>query len=472
MLFKLAFKNILSRKSSVVIVIFMSFAATLLIVSNAIFDSTEKGVQSSFTTSFTGDIVIRPVSDAPLSLFGDETPITGNLTEIGKVIPYESILDTIQSKNEILSHVPQVTGFAVMEYGHSRKSVSLFGVPGKQYLSLMTGMKIMEGRVYESGAEGVMVLDKLASEFGLKVGDVVQFTIADGISFRIRAVPVTAIYSYESPNAIFERFVLVNSETVRDIMEIADTYSLSDEDIDSNKRNLLDNELNFDELFSSAGDVGAIFEDSEIIEVETSEQENLSSTSWNFIICRTQAGENTKALIKELNREFKDKQWPVEAVNWRHGAGSTALYLYWMRAIFNIGILIVMTAGFIVVNNTLVVNVLDRTREIGTMRALGASSIFVSLQCMVETLTLAFISGIIGCVLGGLVSHFLTGMGIIFSNEFLIQLFGEKALVVAVSSGNVVWIMFLMICLGVLGWIYPVLTALKVHPVEAIQGVK
>jgi len=140
--------------------------------------------------------------------------------------------------------------------------------------------------------------------------------------------------------------------------------------------------------------------------------------------------------------------------------------------IFNIGILVVMAAGFIVVNNTLVVNVLDRTREIGTLRAIGATPVFVSLQCMIETVSMALVSGIIGCLLGGLVALVLTGVEITFTNTFLIQLFGEGSLVVAVSFGNIMKIMFLMLFLGILGWVYPVMTALKVHPIEAIQGVK
>ena len=65
MIFKLALKNILARKSSVVIVLFMTLVATLLIVANAVFDSTEKGVESSFVQSFTGDFIIRHISDVP-----------------------------------------------------------------------------------------------------------------------------------------------------------------------------------------------------------------------------------------------------------------------------------------------------------------------------------------------------------------------------------------------------------------------
>ncbi len=475
MLFKLAFKNILSRRSSAVIILFMSFAAVLLVVSNALFDSTEKGIQNSFTESFTGDFIIRPVSKAPLSLFGDETPITGELTEIETLVPYESILEFLSSNPLVSDFVPQVSGVAMLENGTARKNMSLFGVQGDIYLDMMKGANLIEGRAYTFDEKGMLVSDKVATELGITVGKTIQFTIADGTSFRIRAVPVTGIISYESPNSIFERFVLVNPDTVRDIMDIADSYAYDDTSFDETTINLLDESLNFDDLFSSAGDVDAIFEDSSLMDTSVSIEEEIVpavNTAWNYLVCKVQDGADTKQIIKKLNKEFKAREWLVEAVNWRHAAGSTALYLYWMRMIFNIGILIIMAAGFIVVNNTLVVSVLDRTREIGTMRALGASSLFVSLQCMIETVSMALVAGLIGCFIGSLVALGLTSMEIIFTNSFLIQLFGEGALVVGVSWGNVVEILFLMLCLGILGWVYPVITALKVQPIEAIQGVR
>ena len=59
------------------IVIFIAFSVSLLVLSNAVFDSTERGVEKVFRSGFTGDFMIRPVSDRPCSLLGDETPIVG-----------------------------------------------------------------------------------------------------------------------------------------------------------------------------------------------------------------------------------------------------------------------------------------------------------------------------------------------------------------------------------------------------------
>lgn len=475
MIFKLALKNILARKSSVVIVLFMTLVATLLIVANAVFDSTEKGVESSFVQSFTGDFIIRPISDVPLSLFGDETPVTGELTEIERLSPYEDILQVLSENPAIKKFTPQITGISLLEFGDYREPMSIFGVNADAYLDIMSGVTVEEGKPYKMGDKGIMISRQQQELLGAAVGDTIQFTIVDGVSFRIRAVPVTGIYSYQNYNTIFDRFVLINPETVRDIMDITDTVS-SGIEIDESKTNLLDGDLNFDDLFFTSDEEGAVFEDSQDSLLETEEVivENpvSDSTTWHFLICDVKDSEDVASVMRSLNRTFKKNGWPVEAVNWRHAAGSTALYLYWMRIIFNIGILIIVAAGFIMVNNTLVVSVLNRSREIGTMRALGATRSFVALNCMIENLILAFISGFCGCLLGVVVTRAITKAEITFTNDFLIQLFGGEALVTAVTASNMLWIMFLMFCLGILGWIYPVITTLKVQPIEAIQGTK
>lgn len=70
---KFAFRNIVSRKSSLVIILFVAFSIALLVMANAIFDGTRTGIEKTFSGNFTGDIVIRPKAGFPMSLFGDET---------------------------------------------------------------------------------------------------------------------------------------------------------------------------------------------------------------------------------------------------------------------------------------------------------------------------------------------------------------------------------------------------------------
>lgn len=476
MIFYLALKNIISRKSSIVIILFISFAVMLLVMTNAVFDSTEHGVEQMFENSCTGDLVIFPDSTSPLSLFGDETPVTGALTEIPHVVPYDEIVKVLSNSKEIESFIPQVSGQAYMEKD-GRIGVCLFGVEGEQYIKMMNAITITKGQPFIADTKGVMISETLAQKINANVGDTVQFVVADGPTFRIRAAPVAALYTYEISNNVIDRIVLIDPATLRSLMEISNT--VSNESIDKEKTNLLDNDFDIDSMFNDAGNVDAVVNEDQSKTQTLSSDKNIKettivqkSTSWNSIVCKSKNKKFTKRTIIQLNHQFKKNGWPVHAVNWRTAAGSTALYLYLMRLVLNIGIIIILVAGFIVVNNTLVINVLDRTREIGTLRAIGASRLFISLQCMIETFILAIMAGIIGSIFGCIAARIITHAQIVFKNAFLIQLFGGNALITEVTANNLGSVSLLVLVIGIVGWIYPVQAALKVNPVEAMQGAK
>lgn len=476
MLIKLALKNICSRKSSLVIILFISFAITLLSVSNALFDTSEKGVQETFKKSFTGDFIIRPLTDVPLSLFGDETPFTGELTKIKTIVPFEKTVEYLSDNNEIEDIVFQVSGTAAAENSEVRIPAFLFGVMGKDYCNLMKGINILEGVPFENDQRGAMISSQKAHELGLKPGQIIQFSVADGINFRIRAVPVTAIYDYNVYNNLLDKIVLVDPFTVRSLMDISSTVSSKDIVLSDYEDTLINSDIN-DELFNF-DDTDAVLTDFDVnssaIEKVDSVQpeEKTDSTSWNFIIVKAGDGTNSANLIKHLNKDFKKFGWQIEAVNWRHAAGKTALYLYWMRLIFNIGIIIVLIVGFIVINNTLVINILDRSREIGTMKAIGASSLFISLECMCETFLLTFTAEIFSILFTILFIQLINMSNIVFTNSYLIQLFGNSTLAISYSGKTLLDSLYIALALGIIAWLYPVKIALKMNPVQAMQGGK
>ena len=479
MLLKFALKNVFSRKSSFVIIFFVTFAIMLFCVSNAVFDSTENGVRTTYISSFTGDILLRPKSSTQLSLFGDETPVTGELTEINRLVPYSDIVNFLKSQNYVENCTPQVSTMSALDFKKKKTPLYIFGVDGSEYVDIMSSIKILEGEPFTLGQKGAMICDRIAENLGISLGDTIQFVVPDGPNYKIRSAPVTAIYTYEIYNDIFERFVLLDADTVRTLANIDSGNTVKEEDIAEENKYLLGDDLDIDSLFDSFDDVDAIWDEnvenpfenkSDEAVVESSQTEYVPSNSWNFLIIRLKSGTNTGKTIRKLNRYFKKKNWPVQAADWRHAAGSVSLYLYWMRIIFNIGISIVLIAGLIIVNNTLVVNVLDRTQEIGTLRAIGTSKIFISLECMIETFIMTLISGAAGVILSKIICYFITKAHIVLGNSFLIQLFGGDALNIFVSIDNIFKMFLLVVFLAVAGWIYPVINALKITPVQAMQG--
>ncbi|WP_257225372.1 ABC transporter permease [Treponema parvum] len=492
MLFELAVKNIVSRKSSFVIILFIAMSVALLVLINSVFDRTEHGVEEVFINSFTGDLIIRPKSKIPLSLFGDETPVTGTLTKLENLVPYDGVCGVLSSNPHVKSFIPQVSGLAVAENKENRLLVHLFGVDGAEFAKHMPSLRVVEGSPYVSGSKGAMLLKTTAASLGVSVGDMIQFSVVDGLSARIRAVPVSAIYDYTVLNTTLERYMLLDPPTLRSLTDMGETAS--DIEIDDSASEILKNAAEIDSLFDGANDVDAVIrEDIEAppedsisgggVEGSLSDNAALSaktefegtgikSGSWNFIIVRLDSGKNAGKVIRAVNKIFHKNDWPVEAVGWRHAAGNSAMYLYWMRIIFNIGVLIILSSGFIVVNNTLVINVLDRIREIGTMRAVGASGKYVSLLFMLETFMITFVAGILGCLIGSLASFLLTRAHIAFSNSFLIQLFGGNTLAAKITFSNLRNSLGMSLILGVIGWIYPVRAALSISPVQAIQGAR
>ncbi len=481
MLLKLALKNVVSRKSSLVIILFITFAVCLFCVANAVFDSTEQGVQTNYVASFTGDFIIRPKSKFQQSLFGDETPVTGELTMLDTVVPFEIITQALEKMPEVAGTTGQISGAAMVERsdGANRSPSYVFGVEGEPYVSLMKSIHIINGKPYEHGERGVMLCKQMADKLGVDVGSTVQFIVSDGPNYKIRAANVTAVYEYEIYNEIFGRFVIADPITVRSLLGITEVFSSDSYDLSEEATNLFaeNNDFeDFDDLFAEASDFDEALIQEETPETETvieeKPQDLADSTTWNYIIVRLKDGQNTKRVMKRTSRLFRKNGWPVQVADWRHAAGSTALYLFWMRKIFNIGIVIVLAAGFIIVNNTLVINILDRTREIGTLRAIGAKKRFISVQCMIENLILTITSGILGVIAGNICTHFINKAHIVLNNSFLVQLFGADAITVHVTGGNVFKLFILVLALALLGWIYPVINALKVSPVDAITGAK
>ena len=480
--FKLAFKNIASRKSSLVIIFFIAFAIALLFVSNAIFDGTDSGVKSTFIKSFTGDIVIRPKVDFPLSLFGDETPSTGKFSEIPTLTPYIDVSDYVESLGVIGDCLPQLSGRAAIHIKGEKIVTLFFGVQSDSYLKMMSSIKVVEGKPFSSDEKGLMLnratVENIKEETGCEVhvGDNIQIISSSGIAYSVRSLKLTGIFDYGVKNQTLNQIALISPDVLRDMMGITD-FSEDNASIDSSHTDLISGDGSIDDLFSDSGDFTSEEADDNVKELldsapssEEASQISLESTAWSFIVCSLKPGVKEKKVLADMNRHFKEKGWPVQAVNWRTAAGGTVYLIFYIRIIFNIGVILVLATGFIVVNNTLVISSLSRVCETGTMRALGAGRTFVIRQYFFETAILTVSAGIVGCLLGLGMNEIVSGLHIHISNDYLAQMFGGETLVTVITLGNLGKCFGLSLVLAVIGCMYPIHVALDSSPVEAMRG--
>jgi putative ABC transport system permease protein len=114
--------------------------------------------------------------------------------------------------------------------------------------------------------------------------------------------------------------------------------------------------------------------------------------------------------------------------------------------------LVVAGVGII---NTMTISVLERTREIGVMKAIGAKSMHVMLMFISEAILTGFIGGIIGVLVG-------------FSLSGVIGNFIGVTAVPSVMNG--VLVTFFAVVTTTLSGLYPAWRAANLNPVEALRS--
>jgi ABC-type lipoprotein release transport system permease subunit len=112
--------------------------------------------------------------------------------------------------------------------------------------------------------------------------------------------------------------------------------------------------------------------------------------------------------------------------------------------------------------NTMYAIVAARTREIGTMRALGFSRRAILVSFVVESAALALIGGLLGCLLASLANGYTTGA----SN---LQTFREVAYAFRITPGIVGAGMGFALGMGILGGLLPSVRAARLSIAAAVR---
>jgi ABC-type lipoprotein release transport system permease subunit len=112
--------------------------------------------------------------------------------------------------------------------------------------------------------------------------------------------------------------------------------------------------------------------------------------------------------------------------------------------------------------NTMYAIVAARTREIGTLRALGFSRRSILVSFLIESVILATIGGAIGCLLAFPMNGFSTGTG-------QTQSFSEIAFAFRITPGIVLTGMTFAMVMGVLGGLLPALRGARLPITSALR---
>jgi putative ABC transport system permease protein len=175
-------------------------------------------------------------------------------------------------------------------------------------------------------------------------------------------------------------------------------------------------------------------------------------------------------VIAQLNGWFTTEGIEARAVDWKVASGGFGSLADTIQIVFNVLILIIAVVAIIIIMNTLVISVIERTGEIGTMRALGAQKRTVRRMFVLETLSISVVFGMIGVAVGAITIGILNLTGLPAPNPFFEILFGGKVLHPALPLSSLLYALGIIVAIGIVASLYPVSVALRIQPVQAIQA--
>jgi putative ABC transport system permease protein len=126
---------------------------------------------------------------------------------------------------------------------------------------------------------------------------------------------------------------------------------------------------------------------------------------------------------------------------------------------------IALLVAAIGIANTMVMSVLERTREIGLMKAIGARNRDILTVFISEAAAIGFLGGLAGVIIGIVIAKIID----LFAGNFLSTSGTEAASIVAIPLWLPLFAIGFSIVIGLAAGIYPAFRATQLDPVQALR---
>jgi len=324
------------------------------------------------------------------------------------------LLKKITSMPEVKLAVPRSITNGMLSTPGGSAGVQVNGViPEQEYLVSQLKKKIIEGNVFNLKKKNQIIIGKkLANKLKLNLGSKLVLTFVDSSEEIVSAAfRVSAIY--QSDNAPLDELnVYVTMRELSNMLKIQNEFH-------------------------------------EIVLIL--KQDNLIDT---------------------LNHQLSKQFIAAKIETWRKISPETNLLVKTTDQYSYIIMVIIMLAQAFGIINTMLMAILERTREIGMMLALGTNRIRIFTLVLLETFFLTFAGTPIGIISSwAVISHFnkkglnMSGMG----NEMM-NSFGFASMIYPEFPVDKILKIFIIVFLTALfSCLFPALKALRLQPVEALR---
>ncbi len=207
---------------------------------------------------------------------------------------------------------------------------------------------------------------------------------------------------------------------------------------------------------------------------ETNKANGMENDTTNFNIMATD-GTDTESLISDLIAYF-DTNYYAENSNFELTAYDMASELSSIDQVLNVltvaisviaGISLIV--GGVGVMNIMLVSVVERTREIGIRKALGAKNKSIRRQFLMEAVVICFVGGIIGILIGVLNGFLLAQVAGAIVRNYESSLGAMVTISVSPSITAIIISVTFSMLIGIIFGYYPAKRAANLSPIDALR---
>ena len=499
---KLALRNLKEHKSKTLIIsMFILFGVAIVIMGNSFLESVNRGLEKDFRANVTGDLAISviPEKGTTIDVFGvNSTTITGEvpqipaLTDIEKIEKILAETDGIKKQSKLISAQVILSkdteiDFSVLQDDDKDLGIMdlpismLFAGESGTFWELFPDLKMIEGHYPTPGSNEIIVDTRVVEGFvktwnkPLEVGDDVLLASMGGV---IREGKVVGIFKPANEYSAMFQSVYCEPGLARAFAELTYANSFSQElpdSVDLSISDMSEDDFFSDDFFGDIEDDSGILgstNDFDSILGDTSLRDELNKTddgAWQFVLAKLDNPRADKKLVAQLNKRFKEEGVNALAMDWKKAAYSYSGTVEGIGFIFNLLIVILAIVVFIIIMNTMVVSVIERTSEIGTMRAIGAEKKFVKKLFYSEAIILTSLSAFAGIIFAFICMLIFNSFNIAITNSIAKMILGGGLLHFSPTPKIILTTIIVALLGSVVSNRYPVKSALRITPIKALS---
>ena len=182
-------------------------------------------------------------------------------------------------------------------------------------------------------------------------------------------------------------------------------------------------------------------------------------------------GWDVKDATREVKAALAADGLDMKVVDWQQAAGLLGQFISLARMILYIAVFFIFGVALVIINNAMVMATLQRVKEIGTLRAIGAQRRFVLWMVLLETGAVGLAFGAVGALLGALaVLVIRLAGGIPAGNDQLYFFFAGPSLLPRLGAGSLAVALAIVAVVSLASGLYPAIVATRVTPVDAMAA--